>query len=708
MGAGNRAGWIWEKLMCIQRMSRVLKIVLSAVPLLSSALSTTPAFAETRINSVFADRANKVLFIDGAEFTIGLLGGQVPYVEFDGQKLSVKNNYSDTHIEAVLPDGLTDGEYQIFVSRTDILSAPPLDPHSIPLFVDDRTATYSLTLLTSTAGPKGDTGPAGPQGPDGPAGETGPAGATGATGSAGPVGAAGPVGSTGSAGPVGPAGPTGPRGPTGATGPAGVTGAQGPAGPSGPQGPAGSADAWSRVGNAGTLTGTNFLGTTDNIALEFRVNNTRALRVEPSSTSPNLIGGQAGNAVTPGVAGATIAGGGDPADGSDANTNPDTNRVTDSFGTVSGGANNQAGDAAGSTTDRKYATVGGGQSNTASGGSATVSGGASNTASGGLGFIGGGITNVGSGVLSTIGGGQSNTASGNTATIAGGYTNQATNSYSSIGGGANNTASDAYSTVGGGRNNTASGFDSTVIGGAFNVASGFDATAVGGQGNVAAGDGSFVAGFSAKNSNTAHKGVFLYADRSGGGDFSSVAANEFAVRASGGFRFRTNLQATTGCNLPAGSGVFSCTSDRNQKRDFSTVDGRAVLAKLAAMPISTWSYKAEEGHVRHMGPTAQDFRAAFALGTDDKSIGHIDEAGVSLAAIQGLYQVLQEKDARIAALESDAARRAAALRDVEARQEDLTTVLRRQNALLETRLEGLEKTIGVQGLRSANYRPRNH
>ena len=698
--------------MCIQRMSRVLKIVLSAAPLFSSTLFTTSAYAETRINSVFADRANKVLFIDGAEFTMGLLGGQMPYVEFNGQKIPVKSNYSDSHIEAVLPDGVADGEYQIFVSRINILSAPPLDPHSIPLFMDERTATYSLSLLTSTAGPKGDkgdTGPAGPQGPAGPAGESGPPGAsgeTGAAGPAGPVGPAGPLGPAGVAGPAGPAGPTGPRGSTGATGatgPAGGPGAQGPVGPSGtpgpagPQGPAGSADAWSRVGNAGTFPGVNFLGTTDNFALDLRVNNTRALRVEPNSTSPNLIGGQPGNAVTAGVAGATIAGGGDPADGSDANTAPDTNRVTDNFGTVSGGANNQAGDAAGTTTDRKYATVGGGQSNTASGGSATISGGASNTAGGGLSFIGGGTTNMGSGALSTIGGGQSNTASGNTATIAGGYTNQATNSYASIGGGATNTASDAYSTVGGGRNNTASGFDATVIGGAFNVASGTDATVGGGQGNVAAGNESFVAGFGAKNSNASHKGVFLFADTSGGGDFNSVAANEFAVRAAGGFRFRTNTGATTGCNLPAGSGVFSCTSDRNQKRDFSAIDRREVLAKLAAMPISTWSYKTEEGHVRHMGPTAQDFHAAFALGTDDKSIGHIDEAGVSLAAIQGLYQVLQEKDARIAALESDAARRDAALRDVKARQEDLTQALKKQNTLLKTQL-----------LRSASYRPQTH
>jgi hypothetical protein len=42
-----------------------------------------------------------------------------------------------------------------------------------------------------------------------------------------------------------------------------------------------SAGAWSLLGNAGTITGTNFLGTTDNVALNFRVNNQNAGRIDP-------------------------------------------------------------------------------------------------------------------------------------------------------------------------------------------------------------------------------------------------------------------------------------------------------------------------------------------------------------------------------------------------------------------------------------------
>src|SRR5947207_6075580 len=38
---------------------------------------------------------------------------------------------------------------------------------------------------------------------------------------------------------------------------------------------------WKLGGNAGTTPGTNFVGTSDNKALEFKVNSARALRLEP-------------------------------------------------------------------------------------------------------------------------------------------------------------------------------------------------------------------------------------------------------------------------------------------------------------------------------------------------------------------------------------------------------------------------------------------
>ena len=65
---------------------------------------------------------------------------------------------------------------------------------------------------------------------------------------------------------------------------------------------------WLLSGNAGTTPGVNFLGTTDDQALELKVNGSRALRIEPNTAGPNLVGGYVNNSVSGGGAGATIAG----------------------------------------------------------------------------------------------------------------------------------------------------------------------------------------------------------------------------------------------------------------------------------------------------------------------------------------------------------------------------------------------------------------
>src|SRR5262245_45071388 len=116
--------------------------------------------------------------------------------------------------------------------------------------------------------------------------------------------------------------------------------------------PVGITGAWGLKGNSGTVPGTNFLGTTDDKALELKVDGQRALRLEPNATSPASIGGQASNSVLDGAYGATIGGGGEA-------THPDL--VTDSLGTVGGGRDNVAGDQDADPQSASAATVAGGQ-----------------------------------------------------------------------------------------------------------------------------------------------------------------------------------------------------------------------------------------------------------------------------------------------------------------------------------------------------------
>jgi hypothetical protein len=91
------------------------------------------------------------------------------------------------------------------------------------------------------------------------------------------------------------------------------------------------------------------------------------------------------------------------------------------------------------------------------------------------------------------------------------------------------------------------------------------------------------------------------------------------------------------------NGVFY-PSSRALKEDFRAVDGREVLARLAAMPVSEWSYRSDPAS-RHIGPMAEDFRSAFGLGTAEAGLNVGDVAGVTIAATQGLWAELQEQKA---------------------------------------------------------------
>jgi hypothetical protein len=105
-----------------------------------------------------------------------------------------------------------------------------------------------------------------------------------------------------------------------------------------------------------------------------------------------------------------------------------------------------------------------------------------------------------------------------------------------------------------------------------------------------------------------------------------------------------NIDVTDGAYENAG--VWTNSSDRNLKENFADVNGKDLLSKINSMPIQMWNYKADKS-VRHLGPVAQDFYAAFSLGEDDKHISTVDEGGVALAAVQQLYRMLQQKDAQI-------------------------------------------------------------
>lgn len=293
---------------------------------------------------------------------------------------------------------------------------------------------------------------------------------------------------------------------------------------------------------------------------------------------------------------------------------------------ISGGFGNVVSNQVGFDESGTFGAVGGGFSNIVRGCGATVGGGRENTASAWASTVGGGQQNTASGEeCATVAGGYQNTASGSAAAVSGGSYNTASGSLGAIGGGQSNVALGDWSTVSGGATNTANAWAAAVGGGSQNLASSFYATVPGGTRGKATNNGSFV--WSGDDTE----------------DTTSFGSYTFTVRCEGGARFYTANGTSIGPRLGPGDPQWVSTSDSNLKTKVSAVNTREVLAKLSRLPVTEWEYKTFPNR-RFIGPMAQDFHAAFGLGSDDKTIGTLDTDGVIYAAIQGLVEELKDRD----------------------------------------------------------------
>ncbi len=248
------------------------------------------------------------------------------------------------------------------------------------------------------------------------------------------------------------------------------------------------------------------------------------------------------------------------------------------------------------------------------------------------------------------------------------------------------TASGSTSTAMG-DSTTASG-DASFAGGIGSVSAGVVALAFGA--NVRAdGNGSVALG---TNSVAASNGSFVFADRSIVTQVRTLAPNQFLVRATGGVEFYSNAAATLGVRLAPDGAQWLALSDVRTKHRFRALDGDEVLAKIAALPVTEWSYTAQDAAIRHIGPTAQDFHAAFGLGEDPLRIGTLDADGVALAGVKAVEARTRRLSERLAALETENAGLQAALDGARARE----TTLSNDHAAIRDRLARLERLLGKQ------------
>lgn len=385
----------------------------------------------------------------------------------------------------------------------------------------------------------------------------------------------------------------------------------------------GTSSTWSLTGNDGTDPANNFVGTTDNVALELRANSERVLRLEPNETAPNVIGGFSGNTKAESVVGATIGGGG---------ASGEENKVLNDYGTVGGGVNNQAGNNDQFSND--YTTVGGGRANSATSLGATVAGGQQNTASRFNATVGGGFNNEASGARSIVAGGSFNTASSDDATIGGGRYNRVRGSFSFVGGGGGFSEADS---------NSVRGQWSTIGGGRGNIVGGWYAVIPGGQQNTAEGDNSFAAG---QQAHANHLGTFVWADGTNT-DFESTGENQFLIRAAGGVGIGTTSPTeklhVIGNILATGS--ITEGSSREFKKDIEDLSLQEAAITLDELRPVKYKYKADRSNDLRIGFIAEDVPELVAA-PGRKSLSPMDVVGV-------LTKVVQEQQKMISYLQQE-------------------------------------------------------
>lgn len=428
-----------------------------------------------------------------------------------------------------------------------------------------------------------------------------------------------------------------------------------------------------------------------------------------ASASYGLVGGGSNNVVSASYG--VIAGGSSNAVSASFGVvaGGQSNRVTGIYGTVGGGQSNSA--------SASHAAVLGGIGNAATGIRAVVVGGGSNSASGDNSIAGGINSRVNTGSTGGMALGSSNTVNANAGpsfalgfsnTTGGGGTLTRSGVASGVVGGANTAVGRSTYAFGftnlldsenlelvttGGRNSVSaqqfgivSGFSNSVtvsdltlpsnnpvvMGVANRVVAGDQPVVYGYANIVSQGTGSStytppVGVIAIGNSNTVQatdgvalgKGALVLPDHTGamvistGQVVPSNAPLSFTSVFDGGYQLYSSNNLVNGVKLAAGQGSWSTLCAAETKDLLGRVKPSLGLRGIRRVPVHQFRYKADTGHTLHIGPTANDFHAAFSglrPQRDPQRIETLELDSALLLAVQAL-------DKRVRSLRHRAAKR---------------------------------------------------
>ncbi len=120
---------------------------------------------------------------------------------------------------------------------------------------------------------------------------------------------------------------------------------------------------------------------------------------------------------------------------------------------------------------------------------------------------------------------------------------------------------------------------------------------------------------------------------------------------------------------------------KHNKENFTEVDEEAILGRIRDLPVTEWNIKGAPD-VRYIGPTSQDFAAAFHLvGNDTAGISSVCIDGINIVGVKALEKRTSTMQAEIETLKSG---------------EGAILQLKQENGLLREEIESLKNELKKQ------------
>jgi hypothetical protein len=167
-------------------------------------------------------------------------------------------------------------------------------------------------------------------------------------------------------------------------------------------------------------------------------------------------------------------------------------------------------------------------------------------------------------------------------------------------------------------------------------------------GNNLLADGNNCTLFGSNVDATGRRGIFMYGDNSTTDTLrpQTISYHQFVTRAAGGVIFYTDSFATMGVEIFPGGGAWATISDSTKKTNKILLGPDYIRNRINRLEVLSWKYKSQDSSILHIGPMAQDFYNAFAIGSSDTTITTTDIDGVTLLGIKDLgisYRLIEER-----------------------------------------------------------------